>query len=154
MVTRAGSATIRPSSPVSSSPRVSAQMSALPRKDTKPEMAVRRDLFTRGHRYRIHLSVPGLSRRTMDIGFTRLKLAVFIDGCFWHGCPQHGMVPKSNSEWWVRKLDGNRFRDAETTSHLRALGWEVLRFWEHEIPSGVADTIDSWIRLNRVRLPV
>src|SRR5256885_16376124 len=84
---------------VASSVQVSAQMSRLPRKNTQPEMALRRLLFGRGFRYRIQQPVPGLSRRTVDIAFPGVMVAVFVDGCFWHGCLDHGMVPKSNREW-------------------------------------------------------
>jgi len=75
--------------------------------------------------------VPGMPRRTIDVAFTRMKIAIFIDGCFWHGCPDHRTVPGANNEWWSAKLERNRRRDEETTAHLEALGWTVLRFWEH-----------------------
>lgn len=126
---------------VPSSPRVSAQMSRLPSKDTQPEIALRRLLFGRGFRYRLHVRVPGLPRRTVDIAFPGMKVAVFVDGCFWHGCPEHGMLPRSNHEWWLQKLDGNRRRDGETTTHLKSLGWRVLRFWSHESPACMADAV-------------
>jgi DNA mismatch endonuclease (patch repair protein) len=107
-------------------------------RNTSPELLVRRDLFARGLRYRIHYPVPGLRRRSIDVAFPRRKVAVFVDGCFWHGCPQHGTAPRSNSEWWAAKIDRNRARDAETTEVLVSLGWKVLRFWEHEDPDEVA----------------
>jgi DNA mismatch endonuclease (patch repair protein) len=86
-----------------------------------------------------------MARRTIDIVFPKLKVAVFLDGCFWHGCPQHATQPKSNAEWWRAKLDKNVSRDAETTEHLRAEGWTVLRFWEHEMPNDVADTVRATV---------
>ncbi len=137
---------------VASSLRASEQMSRLPRKDTVPEMALRRLLFAEGFRYRVHRRVPGMPRRTMDIAFPRLGVAIFVDGCFWHGCPDHGMTPKANRDWWCRKLDGNRRRDAETSAHLSSLGWVVLRFWSHEEPSAMAESVGVCVRLRRLAL--
>lgn len=121
-------------------------MSAARTKDTKPELDVRRVLHARGLRYRVGYAVPGSPRRTIDIAFTRTRVAVFLDGCFWHGCPTHGTRPHANSEWWKRKLEGNTARDADTNRLLCASGWTVLRFWEHEDPSAIADRIESVIR--------
>ncbi|MGW1840660.1 very short patch repair endonuclease [Streptomyces sp. NPDC002067] len=116
-------------------------MSRQARKDTGPELAVRRMLYAAGHRYRLHRRVPGLPRRTIDIAFPGIKLAVFLDGCFWHGCPEHATRPKANADWWREKLAGNVARDRDTTEHLVAEGWTVLRFWEHEDPSTVAERV-------------
>ncbi|MCX4772365.1 very short patch repair endonuclease [Streptomyces sp. NBC_01260] len=124
-----------------SSPGVSARMSRQASRDTAPEVAVRRLLHASGYRYRVNERVPDMSRRTIDIAFTRAKVAVFLDGCFWHGCPEHATRPRSNAEWWRQKLDRNMARDAETTAHLVAEGWTVLRFWEHEAPGGVAERV-------------
>jgi DNA mismatch endonuclease (patch repair protein) len=77
----------------------------------------------------------------MDIAFTRRRIAVYVDGCFWHGCPEHLHIPHANSEWWVRKLAGNRARDAAATEQLTGLGWTVLRFWEHQDPQDVVARI-------------
>jgi DNA mismatch endonuclease (patch repair protein) len=77
----------------------------------------------------------------MDISFPRLRVAIFMDGCFWHGCPAHATQPKANADWWRAKIDRNRSRDLETTRHLQENGWEVLRFWEHELPADVAETV-------------
>ncbi|MFF7606033.1 DNA mismatch endonuclease Vsr [Streptomyces parvulus] len=107
-------------------------------RDTAPELAVRRLLHASGMRYRVNVPVPGMVRRTIDIVFPRSKVAIFLDGCFWHGCPQHATQPKANAEWWRTKLDKNMSRDRETTEHLAAAGWTVLRFWEHEEPEEVA----------------
>lgn len=126
---------------VPSSANVSARMSKQARRDTSPEVAVRKLLHARGRRYRLHVSVPGMSRRTMDIAFPGPRVAVFIDGCFWHSCPQHATHPKANSSWWQQKLTRNALRDQETTRHLESQGWQVLRFWEHEAPEWVADQI-------------
>ncbi|MEV7222437.1 very short patch repair endonuclease [Streptomyces sp. NPDC093681] len=129
------------SKPVPSSASVSARMSRQGSRDTAPEIAVRRLLHASGMRYRVNVPVPGMARRTIDIAFPRAKVAVFLDGCFWHGCPQHATQPKSNAEWWRTKLDKNMSRDAETTGHLQEQGWTVLRFWEHEAPVDVAHRV-------------
>ncbi|WP_329616071.1 very short patch repair endonuclease [Streptomyces brevispora] len=124
-----------------SSPGVSARMSRQASRNTAPEVAVRKLLHASGYRYRLNERVPHMSRRTIDIAFTRAKVAVFLDGCFWHGCPEHATQPKSNAEWWRQKLDRNMARDAETTAHLVTEGWTVLRFWEHQPPVQVADQV-------------
>lgn len=102
------------------------------RKDTSPELLLRRLLHAAGLRYRVAHKVPGMPRRTIDIAFTRAKVAIFIDGCFWHSCPDHATSPAANAEWWLAKLAGNQRRDRSTTEHLVDLGWEVVRIWEHE----------------------
>lgn len=106
-------------------------------RDTKPEIAVRRLLHAAGLRYRVDFAPLG-GRRRADIVFTRKRIAVFIDGCFWHGCPEHLTLPKHNSEYWLPKLQRNIERDRETDAALEAAGWMVLRFWEHEAPTTVA----------------
>lgn len=113
-------------------------MSTARRRDTKPELDVRRLLHAHGLRYRVAYPVPGNARRSIDIAFTKAKVAVFIDGCFWHGCPEHGTRPRSNADWWDTKIQRNAARDAETDDVLAAAGWLVLRFWEHEEPVAVA----------------
>jgi DNA mismatch endonuclease (patch repair protein) len=124
-----------------SSPGVSARMSRQASKDTAVELAVRRLLHAAGLRYRVEYPVPGLPRRRIDVAFPRAKVAVLIDGCFWHGCPQHATHPKANADWWRTKLDRNMARDRETTEHLLAAGWTVLRFWEHTPAEDVAATV-------------
>ncbi|MCC0098012.1 very short patch repair endonuclease [Streptomyces flavotricini] len=121
-------------------------MSRQARRDTSPEVAVRKLLHAAGLRYRLQRKVPGMSRRTIDIAFPGVRVAVFLDGCFWHGCPQHATSPKANSEWWRVKLDRNVARDLETTAHLQAAGWLVLRFWEHEPPEDVAMRVSQVVR--------
>jgi DNA mismatch endonuclease, patch repair protein len=121
-----------PAHPGSSSRQISARMSRLQRRDNPRELAIRRELHALGLRYRVHYLVPGGRRRTIDIAFTRRKLAVFLDGCFWHGCPVHGTRPRSNAGWWQQKLRANQQRDRDTDRILRDLGWTVLRIWEHE----------------------
>ena len=120
---------------------LSAKMSVLPRRDTKPEVALRRALHGRGLRFRVQVKVPGNGRRTIDIAFTRARLAVFVDGCFWHGCPDHHVPPKANAEWWRWKVDLNRERDSDTDAKLGAAGWGVLRIWEHVHPEEGADLV-------------
>ncbi|MET9405536.1 very short patch repair endonuclease [Streptomyces sp. NPDC002935] len=112
-------------------------------RDTAPEIAVRRLLHSSGLRYRVNVPVPGLPRRTIDIVFGKAKIAIFMDGCFWHGCPEHATHPKANAEWWRAKLDKNMARDRETTDHLLAAGWTVLRFWEHESSKDVTRRIQA-----------
>jgi DNA mismatch endonuclease (patch repair protein) len=96
-------------------------MGRVRKRDNGPELAVRRLLHAAGLRYRVAWPVPGQRRRTIDIAFTRLQLAVFIDGCFWHGCPEHLHVPRANAAWWVRKIETNRARDADVTAQLSSL---------------------------------
>ncbi|KRF12819.1 hypothetical protein ASH02_14950 [Nocardioides sp. Soil796] len=107
------------------------------RRDTLPELALRQALYAAGYRYRVNFKVPGSSRRTIDIAFTRQRIAVFVDGCFWHGCPQHFTVPKTRPDFWTAKIAGNRQRDQETTQMLAAAGWIVVRYWEHETSSAM-----------------
>lgn len=105
-------------------------MSRIRGTDTLPEMKIRKILTAAGLRYRVHPSgVPGKP----DVAFPRSKLAVFVHGCFWHGCPEHYSAPKSNAGFWKRKLAENRRRDAAALDHLMAQGWTVLQFWEHQI---------------------
>lgn len=131
---------------------VSARMSRQASRDTAPEVAVRRLLYAAGHRYRLHRPVPGLPRRTIDIVFPGPKVAVFLDGCFWHGCPEHATQPKANADWWRAKLDRNMARDIETTSRLTEQGWTVLRFWEHENPADVARRVALAVAARRSAL--
>lgn len=132
-----------PSHPGSSSPALSARMSTAKRRDTAPEMLLRRELHRRGLRYRVVTKVPGNNRRTIDIAFPRQRLAVFVDGCFWHSCPEHGTQPSANSAWWTTKLRANRDRDADTDRLLAEAGWQVLRIWEHETPADAADRVQE-----------
>jgi DNA mismatch endonuclease, patch repair protein len=121
-------------------------MSRLARRDTAPELALRRELHRRGLRYRVQMKVPGNNRRTIDVAFTRAKLAVYVDGCFWHGCPQHHTRPSVNSDWWAWKLERNQARDRDTERELHDAGWGVLRVWEHESPDSAADRVGAAYR--------
>ena len=116
------------------------------RRDTKPELALRRELWRRGMRYRVDLAPVCGMRRRADVVFTRAKVAVYIDGCFWHSCPIHSTVPKANRDWWVAKLAANVRRDRETDALLGAAGWHVLRVWEHESAFEAADRIEAVVR--------
>lgn len=107
-------------------------MARAARRETAPELALRRALHADGYRFRVVHPVPGNRRRSIDIAFTRARVAVFVDGCFWHGCPVHGTQPRANSEWWTTKLAANRERDVDTDRLLREAGWQVVRVWEHE----------------------
>lgn len=115
------------------------------RRDTKPELAVRRLIHAAGLRYRVDFAPIG-GRSRADIVFTRARVAIYIDGCFWHGCPIHATYPKRNSDYWLPKLERNVERDRETDARLELAGWTVLRFWEHESPEDVAATIAAEVR--------
>ena len=88
-------------------------------------------MYRQGLRYRVDMRLPGMRRRA-DVAFVGLKIAIFVDGCFWHACPVHGTWPKANAPWWKNKILNNVRRDRDTDAHLQASGWLVLRFWEHE----------------------
>lgn len=124
--------------PLPLNPLVSAQMSRMPRRDSKPEMELRRALHQRGMRFRTHVDLPGRP----DVAFTRAKIAVFLDGCFWHACPDHGVLPKNNCDWWRAKLEANVARDRRKDEALAELGWAVIHVWEHESASSAADLIE------------
>lgn len=110
-------------------------------RDTDAEIALRRLLHARGLRYRVNQPLPGLARRRADLTFPAHRVVVFVDGCFWHGCPQHGTQPKRNCEWWNAKLLRNIARDRETDEHMEAMGWRVVRVWEHESPADAAQRV-------------
>lgn len=124
-------------------PQISAKFSTFPRDGTKPEMDLRRALHATGMRFRVQVPVPGNRRRRMDVAFTKAKIAVFVDGCFWHGCPDHGPRPRRNAEWWEWKISTNQARDADTDLLLSKQGWHVVRVWEHEAAGDVVRIIDS-----------
>lgn len=133
--------------PTPKSELVSQQMSRMPRQNTKPELVLRRELHARGLRFRIHAKLPGRP----DLVFTRAKIAVFVDGCFWHGCSEHGVLPKNNREWWRAKIDGNVLRDRAKDEALAGLGWDVIHVWEHESLRAAADRVEDLWRNKTLR---
>lgn len=114
------------------SPATRRRMRRTASRDNAFERKIRSDLFSSGLRYRVHFPIPGLPRRTCDIAFPSLKVAIFLDGCFWHGCPTHISKFKTNEAFWIAKIVQNAQRDLNTTEHLQSEGWTVLRFWEHD----------------------
>jgi DNA mismatch endonuclease (patch repair protein) len=111
----------------------SRNMAAIRRRDTRPEVALRSALHRLGFRFRKDYPIRANGKLTRpDIVFTKRRIAIFVDGCFWHSCPQHGRPPRVNAEYWSPKLQRNVARDGEQTKALRSEGWVVVRFWEHE----------------------
>jgi DNA mismatch endonuclease (patch repair protein) len=129
------------------SPAIRRAMQGNKSRDTKPEMAVRRAVHGMGLRYRIAARPLAGLRRTADLVFRRARIAVFVDGCFWHGCPAHHIPPRTNQTYWAAKIRGNKVRDRDTTVLLRAAGWTVLRFWSHEDPRAVAIKISQAVAI-------
>ncbi len=129
-----------------SSPASRSVMIANKGKDTKPETMLRAALHKRGLRYRVGIRpIPDL-RRTADVVFTKARVAVFVDGCYWHGCPDHYRPAKRGADFWREKIAGNRVRDCETTEALSDAGWLVVRVWEHEDPELAAQKVASVVR--------
>ena len=116
------------------------------RRDTGFEMAVRRAVHARGLRFRVDRTIPDAGRARPDLQFSRARVAVFLDGCFWHSCPEHGTMPKRNADWWKAKIRANVERDRRHDREIEAVGWTVLRYWEHEDPRLVADRIEAAVR--------
>lgn len=131
---------VRPDPPLNEN--VSRTMRRVRRRNTKPELLLRRELHRRGLRFRVdYAGLPGRP----DVALTKVKIAVFVDGCFWHGCPIHATYPKHNEEWWATKLARNRERDREVDEKLWGLGWLALRYWTHDEVDEMADEIeDVW----------
>lgn len=124
-------------------------MQAIRSRDTKPEQLVRRLVHAQGLRYRVAAQPLPALRRTADLVFRPAKVAVFIDGCYWHGCPEHYVAPKTNPGYWSDKVARNMARDRDTDSRLREAGWLVLRFWEHEDSDACALKIVAAVRTRR-----
>lgn len=129
-----------------SSPAVRNVMRGNKGRDTKPELALRSAVHALGLRYRVGLRPVPQVRRTADLVFTKSRVAVFLDGCFWHGCPEHHRPAKVNSAFWTAKIAGNIARDGDTDSRLREAGWQVIRVWEHEAPADAAKRIREAVR--------
>ncbi|MBD0324445.1 MAG: very short patch repair endonuclease [Aldersonia sp.] len=124
-------------------PQTSARLSKQRRRDTAPEVALRSELHRRGRRFFVDRSpLPGLRRRA-DLVFPARRIAVYVDGCFWHSCPIHATFPKNNADWWAAKLATNVARDRDTDARLVEQGWRVVRVWEHEAAGEAADKVDS-----------
>lgn len=117
------------------------RMKAVKQKDTKPEIQLRSLLYSKGLRYRVDTKPLEALNRRADIVFRSSKVAVFVDGCFWHGCPEHGTWPKANAEFWKAKIKRNQERDADTNRCLIEAGWLVIRIWEHENPEEMSEKI-------------
>jgi DNA mismatch endonuclease, patch repair protein len=136
-------ASLRPPRPTSLA--ATSAMRGNRRADTAPELRLRSALHRRGYRFRKDFPLPGAGRPVrVDIVFPRKRLAVFVDGCFWHGCPQHCRVPAANADYWEPKLRGNSERDRRTDHALADRGWRVLRIWEHEpLEEAVAQVLEA-----------
>jgi len=125
-------------------------MKRMPRKDTGPEVLVRRALHRLGLRYRVNYrGLPG----TPDVVFTKARIALFVDGCFWHRCPDHGVIPKANRQWWSDKLQTTVERDGRKDSELEAAGWLPVHVWEHEDSSEAASRIYELWSTRRASIP-
>src|SRR5690554_1918725 len=119
-------------------------------RDTRPEKALRSAVHALGFRYRVNIRPIKAVRRTADLVFAKQKVAVFLDGCFWHGCDEHYRpATGSTSEFWNKKIADNRRRDADTDQRLQQAGWEVIRVWEHEEPSWAARRITQRVKARR-----
>ena len=139
-------------SPAASSPAVRALMQGNRSKATRPEMAVRRACHRLGLRYWANRRPLPTLRREADLVFPRARVAVFVDGCFWHGCPQHATQPRSNSKFWRDKVEANRARDRDTDRRLEEAGWCVVRVWEHEDPETAAERIAALVVTRRAEV--
>lgn len=138
-----------PSDSYASSRAVRAVMQGNRGKNTRPEVRLRSILHGMGLRYRVAARPLAHLRRTADLVFVRPKIAVFLDGCFWHGCPEHYRPATRNSQFWAQKIHGNKARDDETSQLLLEAGWTVIRIWEHEDMHGAAERISSVVRARR-----
>lgn len=132
---------IRSRAPAASSAAVRRTMQSVRRDDTTAEVALRSALFRKGLRFRKNHRPVGALRIAADIVFSRERVCVFVDGCFWHGCPKHFTPPKSNTLWWIEKITDNQVRDRKQTTQLEACGWRVIRVWEHQL---VGSEVSSW----------
>jgi DNA mismatch endonuclease (patch repair protein) len=120
-------------------------MSHIRGRNTKPEVVIRKRLWAKGLRYRLHSDLPGRP----DIVFPGKKVAVFVDGCFWHRCPDHYQAPSNNSNFWKKKISGNVAHDVVVNHKLEEVGWRVLRFWEHEVRSDLERVVSMIVQAVR-----
>lgn len=118
-------------------------MGRFSRRDTAPELALRREMHRRGRRFFVDRPVSSRCRARPDLVFPRARIAVFVDGCFWHFCEEHAHLPKANADLWRRKLLANRQRDAQNQAILVSEGWRVLRFWEHDDFTSAAAAVEG-----------
>jgi DNA mismatch endonuclease, patch repair protein len=139
---------IRPSSEA-----VSRRMSRQASRDTGMELVLRSVLHARGLRFRVHRRPLRGLKREADLVFPGPRVAVFVDGCFWHGCEQHGTWPKANAEFWRTKIEGNRARDLATDAALADAGWLSIRVWEHEPVTAAAIRVERDVRARTASLP-
>lgn len=130
-------------------PKTSARMSKQRSRDTDIEIALRRILHAAGFRYRVHRRPLKGVRREADIVFGPARVAVFVDGCYWHGCPEHATWPKTNAGFWREKIEKNRTRDRDTDARLAEAGWAAVRVWEHESAAEAAGRIAALVRERR-----
>lgn len=140
--------------PTASSPGARRRMVRQARRDTKPELDLRRALHAAGLRFRVERAPLAGLRRRADIVFGPARIAVYVDGCFWHSCPEHATAPRSNAGWWAEKLQRNRDRDRETDTRLIAAGWLPVHVWEHEDSLIAAERIRELVlQRRRIRVP-
>lgn len=122
-------------------------------RDNPFEVSIRSRLYAKGLRYRAHYPVPGMKRITCDIAMPKLRIAVFLDGCFWHGCDIHPPSVKKNTAFWIEKIQRNRARDRRVGDHLVEIGWTTLRFWEHEAVEAIVRKIVSTVEEHKTAKP-
>lgn len=135
--------------PVPLDEMVSERLARQRRRDTGIEVRLRQRLHARGLRFRLVVPVPGRARRSIDVAFARERVAVLVDGCFWHACPLHGTLPRTNRDWWASKLAANAARDLDTRGALEEAGWAVIRVWEHEDPESATDAVEALVLVRR-----
>lgn len=129
------------------SPTRSQNMAAVKRANTRPELDLRRALHAKGLRFRKDYPIRLRGRMIRpDIAFTRYRLAIFVDGCFWHSCPEHGQVPATNVEFWTAKLKGNFERDRAQDLMLESADWLVVRIWEHEQLAAAVESVENALK--------
>ncbi|WP_442868300.1 very short patch repair endonuclease [Bradyrhizobium sp. CCBAU 53415] len=132
-------------------PVTTKRMTSTRGRDNAREIAIRSELHRRGLRFRLHQRLLKMTRRSVDIIFPAARVAVFIDGCFWHGCPIHRTWPKNNAKWWSEKIETNIARDRDTDRRLVELGWTIVRVWEHDKIDKAADQIERTVRTRASR---